>query len=88
MEFGYLIGWVGVSLGLIVPIPQLIKIRRTEKVEGIALKTYIFLCCALACYLAHAIWISAEVFIVAQSINLVTNGMVLRLLFKHRLTIK
>lgn len=71
---------MGVGFGVAVPIPQLLKIRRTGRTNDISLKTYIFLICALVCYLAHAIYISAIVFIVAQSVNIAMNGIILMLL--------
>jgi uncharacterized protein with PQ loop repeat len=84
MDFGYLIGWIGVGFGIGVPIPQLIKMRN-GCLDGISLHTYIFLVIALSCYLAHAIYIHAVVFIVAQAINLTTNSIILaRLRRAHR----
>ena len=80
MKFGYKIGWVGVAFGLLVAPPQLIKIWMTGTIEGISLITYTFLFLALACYLYHAIHIRSQVFVVAQSINLVSNGAILILL--------
>lgn len=82
MEIGYIIGWLGVLFGLLVAPPQLIKILRTGKVDGISLATYTFLFCALICYLIHAIYIKSLVFTVAQSVNLTTNGVILMLLIK------
>jgi uncharacterized protein with PQ loop repeat len=84
VSFGYAIGWVGVGFGLLVPIPQLIKILRHQKVDGIALWTYIFLVACLACYLWHAVYIKSAVFTVAQSINLINNGAILVLLVKKK----
>lgn len=81
---GYWIGWIGVGFGLAVPIPQIIKIRRTGSLDAISLHTYIFLCCALVCYLAHAIYIHSIVFTVAQSINLTTNSIILAMLMRHK----
>jgi len=81
-EIGYLIGYIGLAFGILVPIPQLIKIKRTHSLNGISLHTYIFLVIALACYLAHAIYIKSIVFTIAQSINLTTNGIVLGLLIR------
>jgi len=85
MEFGYIIGWVGVGFGLLVPLPQLIKIIKTKSLDDIALGTYIFLFCCLMCYLIHAIYIQSPVFIVAQAVNLTTNSIILGLLIRHRL---
>ena len=77
MKLGYKIGWVGVACGMLVAPPQLYKIITTGEVADISLWTYVFLCCALVCYLIHAIHIKSKVFIVAQSINLVTNTIIL-----------
>lgn len=81
---GYTIGWIGVAFGFMVAPPQLYKIVKSRNTDGISLWTYIFLCCALVCYLIHAISISAPVFIVAQSVNLVTNIVILGFLIKRR----
>ena len=85
IEFGFVIGWVGVAFGLLVPLPQLIKILRTKSLNDIALGTYIFLFCCLACYLTHAIYIRSPVFICAQAVNLTTNSIILVLLIRHRI---
>jgi len=82
-EIGYLIGWIGILLGVAVPIPQLIKIIRTQRLKDISRGTYIFLVCALSCYLIHAVYIQSLVFIVAQSLNLTTNSIILILLIRN-----
>lgn len=84
IDFGYLIGWIGVGFGLCVAPPQLLKIIRTGNIDGISVVTYTFLSLALLCYLFHAIYIGSVVFIVAQSVNLVTNGVILALLIKRK----
>ena len=77
MKPGYLIGWLGVAFGLLVAPPQLIRIIVTGEVLGISVWTYTFLVLALVCYLLHAIYIKSKVFIVAQSVNLVINSIIL-----------
>ncbi len=84
MDIGYWIGWVGVLGGICVPLPQLIKIIRTRRLEDISLGTYSILIFVLICYLWHAIYISAEVFIVAQSLNLISNGTIWFLLLRNK----
>lgn len=84
MDWGYLVGWTGVGLGLLVAPPQLYKIIKTGKCNDISLLTYTALCGALICYLLHAIYINSIVFTVAQSINLATNSAILVLLIKGR----
>jgi len=81
---GYIVGYCGVALGLCVPIPQLISIIRTKRLADVSLGTYSFLVLCLLCYLIHAIYIKAEVFICANSINLCTNGAIFVLLIKDR----
>lgn len=80
----YWIGWLGVAFGLLVAPPQLLKIIKTGKTDGISLITYTALCMALMCYLLYAICIKDPVFITAQSINLSVNGAILVLLIKKK----
>jgi len=80
IKFGYLIGWLGVGFGLLVAPPQLYKIITTGQTEAISAVTYTFLCLALICYLIHAIHIKSKVFITAQSINVITNSIILAFL--------
>ena len=77
MKLGYWIGWMGVAIGLCVPIPQIVKILNTGEVSGISIGTYILLISCMTCYLIHAIHIKSKVFIVAQSINIATNSIIL-----------
>jgi uncharacterized protein with PQ loop repeat len=80
-----LIGWLGVVFGLLVAPPQLYKIITTGNVQDISLYTYIFLVLAMICYLVEAIRIKSKVFITAQSINLITNGVILFYIIQKRL---
>lgn len=84
MDIGYIVGWIGVGLGLCVPIPQLINILTHKRIDGVSLMTYVFLVGCLVCYLGHAIYISAEVFIFAQAFNLCSNGTILVLLIRNK----
>jgi uncharacterized protein with PQ loop repeat len=84
MELGYIVGYMGILFGLGVAPAQLVKIIKTGKSADISLVTYVFLCLALFCYLLHAIYIKSPVFITAQAINLVVNGIILIYLFRHR----
>lgn len=88
MDLGYAVGWIGVFFGLLVPIPQLIKILRSGKTSDISLGTYGFLCICLVLYLIHAIYIKSPVFITAQSINLITNSFIFVLLIRGRHAIR
>ena len=82
--FEPIIGWLGVAFGLLVAPPQLYKILKKRNTNGISLLTYIFLCLALVAYLIHAINIQDPVFIVAQSVNITVNFVILILLLRHK----
>ena len=84
LDFGYMIGYLGIAFGLFVGPAQLRKLRKTKSGKDISISTYLFLCCALACYLVHAIYIQSIVFTIAQSINLVVNSVILVLLLRGR----
>jgi len=81
---GWGFGIMGVVFGLFVAPPQLWKILKTGRVDGISRLTYTFLVLALIFYLLHAIYISSIVFIVAQSINLITNSVILVYLLRRK----
>ncbi|MBA7568410.1 hypothetical protein ES708_10131 [subsurface metagenome] len=81
---GYWIGWAGVAFGLCVPIPQLIKIYKTRRLNDVALGTYAFLICCLTCYLVHAIYIKSIVFTCSQSVNLFTNSIIFGILLLNK----
>ena len=84
MILGELVGWLGVATGLLVAPPQLLKIIRTKRADGVSTLTYIALVIALTFYLLHAIYIRSPVFITAQSVNLVTNGAILIMLLRRK----
>jgi len=84
MDFGYVIGWVGASIGITVPIFQILKLLKRKDGAGVSILTYVALECAIVCYLLHAIYIKSEVFTVIQSVNLCTNGFILIWLLRKR----
>ena len=81
--FDLMIGWMGVAFGLLVAPPQLYKILKSGGVKDISIWTYTFLVIAMVCYLIHAIIIKDAVFIVAQSVGLVVNSIILYLLIRR-----
>ncbi len=85
MDFGYIVGWIALFFGILVPLPQLYRMIKTGRSRDVSLTTYVFLCLAMTGYLLHAIYIGAEVFIVAQAFNLTTNSIVLSILVKRKL---
>ncbi len=84
MDFGHIVGWIGVGCGLMVAPFQLWKIIKTGRMNDISLITYSFLCLALVSYLIHAIYIKSAVFTTAQSVNLAVNTTIWIFLMRHR----
>ena len=80
---GDVVGWAGVFVGIAVPLPQIWKLVRHSG-AGVSIGTYCLLCVAMACYLTHAILIKDAVFITAQSVNLVTNSVILVILLRRK----
>mgnify|MGYP001604601788 CR=1 FL=1 len=83
-DWGYIVGYLGILSGLMVAPPQLLKILRTKNIDGISYTTYVFLVLALILYLLHAIYIQSPVFIVAQSLNLVSNTAILIIMLRRK----
>ncbi len=84
MDGGYLIGWIGLLLGIPVAPFQLYKIIKRKTSDDISVPTYAFLCGAMICYLLHAIYINSPVFIAAQAVNLTFNMIILIVILQHR----
>ncbi|MET0039300.1 SemiSWEET family sugar transporter [Dehalococcoides mccartyi] len=79
-----IIGWLGVCIGVVVPLPQLVRIFKTGKVANISVLTYALLVVTISCYLLHAIKIGDAVFTVSNAFNLLTNSLVLIMLIRGR----
>lgn len=77
-------GWLGLALGIFVPLPQLRKIYKSRSVSDVSIGTYALLVMAIVMYLLHALLIKDSIFIIAQAINLITNSLVLILLIKGK----
>jgi len=83
MDITIIIGFIGLVFGLMVAPPQLYKILKTKKVEGISKTTYQMLCICMVCYLIRAIEIKEWVFILSNGINLIINIIVLIMIMKY-----
>lgn len=77
-----IIGWLGVCIGVVVPLPQLVRIFKTGKVANISVLTYALLVVTISCYLLHAIKIGDAIFTVSNAFNLLTNSLVLIMLVR------
>ena len=74
-----IIGWIGVVLGVLVAVPQLIKSIKTKSTKGVSKGAYQLLFLCMVCYLVRAIAIKEPIFIVSNIINLVVVGAMLYL---------
>ena len=74
-----IIGWIGVVLGVLVAVPQLIKSIKTKSTKGVSKSAYQLLFLCMLCYLVRAIAIKELIFIVSNMINLVVVGAMLYL---------
>jgi len=78
-----LIGWCGVCFGMFISIPQIIKSYKSKSTDGVSLRTYQVLFCAILCYLVRAIAIGEMIFIVSNSLNLVVCCVMLNLFRRY-----
>lgn len=78
-----IIGWLGVAIGIMVSLPQLVKSYREKSTQGVSKGTYWLLFLTMLCYLIRAIAIKEAIFIVSNTVNLVITGMVLYLFKKY-----
>lgn len=78
-----IIGWIGVALGILVSVPQLMKSIKEKSVKGVSLQAYQLLFLTVLCYLIRAIAIKEPIFIVSNGVNLILTGIVLYLFKKY-----
>lgn len=78
-----IIGWLGVMIGIVVSVPQLIKSWRNKSTDGLSIGTYQLLFLAVLCYFIRAIAIKEMIFIVSNGVNLIITAMVLYLFKKY-----
>jgi len=84
MEFGYIVGWVGLSFCVAIPLPQLIKSYRTKSVNDLTPLTFVLICGWLICSFTYALIIKDLMFSIAQGYGLAINGAILALVLKYR----
>jgi len=78
-----IIGWLGVILGVLISVPQLVKSIKEKSTKGLSKQTYQLLLFAIICYLIRAIAIKEPVFIVSNAVNLIVTIAVLYLFKKY-----
>jgi len=77
--FSEIIGWIGVVLGVLVAVPQLVKSIKEKSTKGVSKVAYQLLFVCMLCYLVRAIAIKEAIFIVSNIINLFVVGAMLYL---------
>ena len=81
-----IIGWMGVSAGVFVAVPQLVHSYKAKSTEGLSKHTYQLLFFTLVCYLIKAIAIKELVFIVSNGFGLIVTSAILFLFKKYPTT--
>lgn len=84
MDFGYVIGYIGLVFGISIPIPQLIKCYKTRSVRDLAPLTFCLIVTWMACSFVYAVYRGDLLFMISQGYALVMNGTILMLIFRHR----
>ncbi len=77
-------GVVGILLIQFCYFPQLLKVIQTREVVGISALMYGVLLCGLMCYLIYAIKIRDVIYIISNSVNLFTAGLLFYLILLWR----
>ncbi len=88
MDFGYVIGWVGLVFAICIPIPQLVKTYRTKSVRDLNPLTNMLIVMWMACSIVYAVYIKDLIFIISQGFGLVINAILLALIIRYRITHK
>ena len=78
------VGWLAFALIQTFYIPQLLKLIRTKKVEGIAFPSWLILWLSLLLYLIYSIGVRDPVFIAGNSAGLIQTSITLLLILRYR----
>jgi len=78
-----IIGWIGVVIGTLIVVPQLIKSIKEKSTKGVSKHSYQLLFFAVLCYLIRAIAIREPVFIASNSLGLVVTVIMLYLFKRY-----
>lgn len=82
------VGWVAVCVGMVVAVPQLVRLARTRKVDGLSLTSWRSILAMNIAWLAHGVRLDALALILTNSLGLCSTLSVLYLLsrqFRRRL---
>jgi uncharacterized protein with PQ loop repeat len=77
-------GWIAASLGLMYKMPQMYKIYKYKKTEGLSLRSYIFQSVSYCFYIIHGFYIEDNPSISMGFISLVQNIIIHILFYKFK----
>ncbi|MEK6819986.1 MAG: SemiSWEET transporter [Nanoarchaeota archaeon] len=83
MELVTIIGLLGAFCTTIAYFPQAIKVIRTRKTKDLSLWMYILIFIGLSFWLAYGILLKSPPLIIANSITIVTSGIILGMKVKY-----
>ena len=84
MEMSVLMGWIGLAVGILIGIPQLVKTIRLQSARDLSSLTYILLLVTCICFLVKSLAIAETVFICYYSFCTVLTLFQLFLIWKFR----
>lgn len=79
-----IVGFIGVSLGIFINVPQIIKSYKSKSVEGISPYVYILLFFTVLCFFVRAIAIKSPVFMISNGINIFTSATMILFFIKYK----
>ena len=76
-------GWIAASLGLIYKVPQIYKIYKYKKTNGLSIRSYFFQTVSYIFYIIHGFYIEDNPSISMGFISLVQNIIIHLLFYKY-----
>lgn len=77
------VGWVAVCVGMVVAVPQLVRLARTRKVDGLSLTSWRSILAMNLAWAAHGIRLGAPALIITNSMGLCSTLPILYLLSRR-----
>ena len=78
-----IVGWLAVVVGMVVALPQLVRLARTHKVDGLSLTSWRSILAMNVAWAAHGIRLGAPALIITNSIALCSTVPILYLLARR-----
>jgi MtN3 and saliva related transmembrane protein len=78
-----LVGFVAATCTTVAFLPQVVKIWRTRKTEGISLSMYVIFCTGLALWLAYGLLISAWPVVASNVVTLLLAMFILGMKLRY-----